>query len=84
MLARGLGIGRCERGAPCRTLGSVTQSLLEIGRRVPTSRGFAKEMAETMNTWRSVGQPVSHFETRIHLILRRSPSARGGVMGHVS
>lgn len=49
----------------------------------PTSRGFAKEIAETMNTWRSVGQRVSHFETRIHLMLRRSRSARGGVMGHV-
>jgi hypothetical protein len=28
--------------------------------------------------------PVSHFETPIHLMLRRSPSARRGVMGRRS
>jgi hypothetical protein len=27
---------------------------------------------------------ASHFETLIHLMLRRSPSARGGVMGRRS
>lgn len=50
----------------------------------PDVEGICKGDGRDVNTWRSVGQPVSHFETRIHLILRRSPSARGGVMGHVS
>ena len=37
--------------------------------------------AKTMTGRPSTRPPVSHFETFIHLVLRRSLSARGGVIG---
>ena len=45
----------------------------------PSQRPSGKTMTDG-----SARPQVSHFETLIHLMLRRSPSARGGVMSRRS
>jgi hypothetical protein len=61
-----------HRSSPCRRLALL--------RRTDTFAGTKREDHDGC----SARPHVSHFETLTHLMLRRSPSARGGVMGRRS